>query len=154
MHGGSAPQVEAAAARRLALIAVQAELATIEPDSVDPAESMIRQLGLAAAWERFLRNEVAALAALDDHGIGGSRKAAVAVELWNDERDRVAKLAKLALDAGIAERQVQIAERQGALIADLIRKVLDDPDLALSASQRGVAGQVAARHLRELGEAS
>jgi len=129
-------------------------LATIEPDPIDPVDAMLHQLGLAAAWERYLRGEVAGLATLDDQGIGGSRKVAVTVELWNDERDRLTKLAKLALDAGIAERQVQLAERQGALIADLIRRVLDDPDLDLTASQRSAAGQVAARHLRELGQAS
>jgi hypothetical protein len=38
--------------------------------------------------------------------------------------DRAAKLAKTALDAGVQERQVRLAEAQGRLVAQVIREVL------------------------------
>lgn len=69
------------------------------------------------------------------------------VELEGQERDRCARFAKLALDAGIAERQVRVAEAQGALLADLLRAVLSDPELGLSVEQRKAVPVVARRHL-------
>ncbi|WP_052373124.1 hypothetical protein [Amycolatopsis taiwanensis] len=47
-------------------------------------------------------------------------------QLEATERDRCARFAKLALDAGIAERQVRLAERQGALIEQVLTSVFAD----------------------------
>jgi hypothetical protein len=47
--------------------------------------------------------------------------------------DRLAKYAKMALDAGVAERQVRLAEQQGAMIAEILRAVLTDLKVDLSA---------------------
>jgi len=73
--------------------------------------------------------------------------------LYNEERDRFAKLAKLALDAGIDEREIKVLERQAVLFADLVRKLLDDPDLGLTPQQRQRGRQIAAGHLRLLDSA-
>lgn len=75
------------------------------------------------------------------------------VVLWSKEREWHAKVCKMALDAGVAERQVRLAERQGELLAQTIERLLGDPDLALTHEQRQVGRQVAARHLRALPEA-
>jgi hypothetical protein len=63
------------------------------------------------------------------------------------ERDRCAKFAKTALDAGIAERQVRLAERQGALIAEVLRAVMGDPELGLTPEQRKAMPHAARRAL-------
>jgi hypothetical protein len=68
--------------------------------------------------------------------------------MYNEERDRLAKMAKMAIDAGIAERQVQIAEQQGEMIVTIIVQVLDDPLLKLSEEKRLLARRLAAKHLR------
>lgn len=73
------------------------------------------------------------------------------VELEGQERDRCARFCKLALDAGIAERQVRLAERQGDLIADVLRAVLADPELGLTAEQQKAVPHVALRHLAVAG---
>ncbi len=168
MHGGSAPQVKAAADRgwidgervMMALAAIRRELAKVDPDPVDPIAALMQQLALAHAWERYLRAEVAELDQLyylakvvgvDQDGEGQAvheAKPHVALVLWNQERDRLSKFAKLALDAGLEERQVRLAEEQGAFVAALIRKVFDDADLGLSPVQRRAAAKIAARHLR------
>lgn len=57
--------------------------------------------------------------------------------------ERRAKFAKLAIDAGIAERQVRLAERQGELIAQVIRGVLAD----LGVDDREDVPQIVRRHL-------
>jgi hypothetical protein len=44
--------------------------------------------------------------------------------LYNDERDRLAKYCKMAIDAGIAERQVQIAQDYAQQLANFLRALL------------------------------
>lgn len=160
VHGGAAPQVRAAGERREAVAEIRRELATLEPAEVDPITALLQQIALAHAWERYLRAEVAELDRLyylakrvgvDEDGdqvAVHEAKPHVLVGLWNQERDRLAKFAKLAVDAGLEQRQVELFEAQGALIADVIRRVLDDAELGLSSEQRRAAGRVAGRVLR------
>lgn len=63
------------------------------------------------------------------------------------ERDRCAGFAAKAIAAGLATRQVELAERQGRLIADVLRAVLGDPELGLTAEQRDAAPAAIRRHL-------
>lgn len=58
--------------------------------------------------------------------------------------ERRAKFAKLCIDAGIAERQVELAEEQGKLIAKVISAVLSDLDVSETPKVRKIVG----RHLR------
>jgi len=62
--------------------------------------------------------------------------------------DRSANHAKLALDAGVEERQVRIAEQQGELIALVIRSIRGD--LGLNSKQQSEAPAVVRRHLLAL----
>jgi hypothetical protein len=52
---------------------------------------------------------------------------------------------KMALDAGVAERQVRVAEAQGELLASVIKAILGD--LGLSKDQQAVAPGIVRRHL-------
>src|SRR2546430_13899088 len=63
--------------------------------------------------------------------------AQITARLWNEERDRLARISKAALDAGVQERSIVLAERAGAAIADVLRAIFEDPELALSSKQRG-----------------
>ena len=69
------------------------------------------------------------------------------VVLEAEERDRCAHFAAKAVAAGLAERQVRLAERHGALIADVLRAVLGDPELGLNEEQRRAVPDIARRHL-------
>lgn len=46
-------------------------------------------------------------------------------QLEADERDRLANFSAKAIAAGLAERQVRLAERQGALISEVLTKGID-----------------------------
>ena len=70
------------------------------------------------------------------------------LRLWNEERDRLARVAAAAMKAGIEERRVQLAEAQGALIADVIRRILGR--LNLSSDQQALVGEVVPQELRAL----
>lgn len=68
-------------------------------------------------------------------------------KLEAEERDRCAVMASKAVAAGLAERSVRLAEKQGELIADVLRAVLADPELGLDEVQRRAVPSVARRHL-------
>lgn len=72
------------------------------------------------------------------------------VDLEAQERDRCVRYAKTAHDMGIAEREVRLAEKQGELLASVIRNVLGDLDL--TAEQQGRVPDVVGRHLRAVAE--
>jgi hypothetical protein len=67
-------------------------------------------------------------------------------KLEADERDRAANFATKAVAAGLAERQVHLAELQGAMIAGVIKAILGD--LNLTPEQQAQAGKVVPQHLR------
>jgi hypothetical protein len=68
------------------------------------------------------------------------------------ERDRCVRFAKAAHDMGIADREIRLAEAQGALLAGAISRILDG--LELSPSQRALVPRVVPGVLLEIaGEA-
>jgi len=69
-------------------------------------------------------------------------------ELEARERDRCANFATKAVAAGLAERQVRLAERQGAMILQVLTAVFDE--LGLSDAQLEVAPDVIRRQLDQL----
>lgn len=77
----------------------------------------------------------------------------VLVVMYGEERDRLAKVAKAAIDAGATERMVALEEAKGAQVAGVISRLLDDPRLSLDAQAKAVGRAVAAELLRGLAEA-
>lgn len=168
-HGGKAPQNREAAARRLAAARAAAEvqrelLRNGEVAQLHPLDVLLERVWRAAAFVRVLEQLVGGLAVSPDHADeedgpdgalygpdhSGDQRSHVYLQLLGEWSDRSARYSKLALDAGVAEREIRLAERQGEIVANLIRAVLEDPELALTAGQRETAGAVAQRHLRAL----
>lgn len=77
---------------------------------------------------------------------GGMAKVHPYVVEYHSALERRAKFAKLALDAGVAERSVRIAEDQARQVAEVIRATLDELDLDETAKAGAV--RRAASHLR------
>jgi len=89
--------------------------------------------------------------AVKDIGIYVSGEAPRGLALLEaQERERCVKFAKTAHDMGIADRQIQLAESQGALLAGVIRAVLGDLDL--TPEQQARVPEVVPRHLRAVAE--
>lgn len=65
-----------------------------------------------------------------------------------EERDRCANFAAKAVAAGLAERQVRMAEAQGMMMVAVIRAILED--LQLTPEQQQRAGEIVARQLRAI----
>lgn len=181
IHGGRAPQVKAAAARRLALGRLTAELeqagriggGTVE---VEPADAMLAMVHECAWNVAVLRDLVAQLDArvaaftLNDDGdrpvgfgaiaglLGSTSKALeaapnVLVGMYDQERDRLVKYAKMCRDAGVDERMVAVTETQAQTLAAVLEAAMTGL-LALVVAAVGddvVAGRVRARWDAEAG---
>jgi hypothetical protein len=132
------------------------------PD-VDPAEVLLQLISQSAARAARYAAELEAMESRSGlHGALIGRKFAlnhdgrsVPVEeairglakLESEERDRLARFSALAINAGLAARQVALAERTGGMIADVLRAVLADHSLALTTEQRAAAPMAIRRHL-------
>ena len=58
------------------------------------------------------------------------------VSLYNEERDRLAAVAKVAAGMGVAERSIRIVEEQGRMLATVIQTLMVHPLLALTPMQQ------------------
>jgi hypothetical protein len=115
---------------------------------MDPLSALLWSLHLSASHTEYLRQEIGRAGDSAEQVF----RREVLLRQWNDERDRLARTSKMALDAGVDERRIKMAERFGEAIATLIQGVLDD--LALNKRQRAEVPEVVRRHLLVLdGEA-
>jgi hypothetical protein len=106
---------------------------------IEPLDALLWTLYLSASHMEYLRQEIAAV---EDEQAFNTQ---VLLRQWTDERERLAKTAKMALDAGVAERQVTLAERLGELLARLIQGILTD--LELTPKQQERAPEIVRRNL-------
>lgn len=169
-HGGKAPQVKAAAQRRLAEQEAKEQMTKAVrtlglPIDVDPGKALLDEIHWTAGHVAWLRDKVQELEAEQlvwgktqhDDGVGPqgvvdvtTEKAAPSVwyDLYLKEREHLAKVCALALRAGIEERKVKLAESQGLLVADVIRRILGA--LGLTPEQQQLVPEIVPRELRAL----
>jgi hypothetical protein len=125
-HGGNSPSLQRHAAKQH--IRIFAEEVDMEPDAA--IKWAVRMSAGAVTW---FQGRIAAAQE-------GDEDLAFLLAGYADERDRLAKTAKLAVDAGIAERQVQVMEQEAALFAGAIRTIFER--LNLNAEQRAKAPEI------------
>jgi hypothetical protein len=152
-HGGHAPQVIAAAERRNKEAAASLAVVTYGlPREVAPDVALLEEVHRTAGHVAWLADVVGQLEREEvtwglaeetdmpggedkDGGVLTKHKAGVNVwvQLYQQERKHLAAVCRDALAAGIAERQVRLAEQQGALLAGAVNRILDG--LGLSKEQ-------------------
>lgn len=144
-HGGNSPSLQKHA--------VKAEIRDMAQElDMDPHDALLWTVRMAAGMVKWLQERIAELE--DPLEAGADERAAIEAILqiyrdsYGEERDRLARHAKLAIDAGIDERRIALEEEQGELIARAIRGILDD--LQLTPEQKRSAPAIARRHLMAL----
>lgn len=164
IHGSGSPQAKAKAAQRLAEQAARADVARFAARTdLHPAEALLDlvhyQAGVVAYWRsRVDQLEDQALEwgttrvkeGGDDRGTTQEAKPHIAYALLREAQRDLAEYATAALKAGVDERRVALAERQGLLVATAVRRILDRLDL--SDAQRVLVGTVVPEELRALGQ--
>ena len=144
-HGGQLRSGLAAAARE-----EMRGMAT--PSNVSPGQALGGVLRLAAGQLVYASAQVARLREDDLFERAYSPAEGVFklvphhwLKLQRDVMNDVARYAKLAADAGVAEREQQLAESQTEVVADLLEKVVGSLDL--TSEQREELGPSIRRHL-------
>jgi hypothetical protein len=155
MHAGRKlqPLLEQRAARRAA--------ATFGlPVDIDPIDALLGEVHRTAGHVAWLADVVARLEPdelvwgdaehTDRTGTDPYRQTveraapSVWVGLYQQERAHLAKVAKMAIDAGIDERRVRLAESQGEIVARVLQASLADLGVTFDGDVAAVVG----RHLR------
>jgi hypothetical protein len=161
-HGGNSPSHRNAAARETVAFRHKAFGTPID---VDPGTALLMEVRRSAGIVQWLGEVIAEFTTELDLA-GGAREArdavqtlgeqgraaAVWVDLYFRERKNLASVAKMALDAGVAERQVQLQEEQGRLLANVIQAILND--LNLTVEQRTIVPGVVRKHMLAIEAAS
>ena len=168
MHGGTSPQARKAAARRREERQAQktAELFAV-PVETSPSEALLDLVQWTAGEVAYWRSEVrkvageepakltAGLTKIVETGDVKQRTVEttphIAYRMLTSASDRLERYSTAALRAGVEERRVRLAEDQGALVAQVIRRVLDRLDL--SEWQAEMVGSVVPEELRALSQA-
>jgi hypothetical protein len=115
--------------------------------SVSPWDALLLSTRLAAGRVAWVDQQLVEATRANDGDVN-----AVEVGRWLKEsrleRTLLARTAKAAVDAGVAERLVRQVELEGRLVAEVLGRTLDA--LELSAEQRQTAFAVAHRELLQL----
>lgn len=168
MHGGMAPQVKRKARERLEDAQARITLAKAMKEfslegAANPGMVLLQELTHAWRTASWLRAKVADLPEQDAAGVMKTSEkydeetgawtyiymagVNVWVRLYAEWTDRAAKMAKMALDAGIAERQIKIMEQQASLFASAMYGILKELGVDTGADDTLA---VVRRHMMEL----
>lgn len=162
--GGNAPQVRKAAERRKQLAAAQQAVKTYGlPVDTNPVDALLDEVRWTAGHVLWLRERVQEIehgslvwgtTEVVDKGAGeftgtdttDAARPNVWLTLYQSERKHLVDVCKTAIAAGLAERQVRIAEQQGEQLVRVIQAILGD--LQLTPEQQRLAVEVVPRQLR------
>lgn len=137
LHGGRLPTVT----KKYQRVKAEEELVRYGlPRQVDPQQALLEEIARTAGHVAWLELKVQEqkkdedltwgltkeVIGGKDAGITLESKPSVWLQLYHKERHHLVDVCRVAIAAGIAEREVKIAERQGQLIAQTIRGVLKD----------------------------
>lgn len=143
LHGGSTPtHVKAAHVALAKKQLAEAVNALNLPTDIAPDVALLEEVAYTATTVAYLREVVARLEQGDMAGLlvskvtkdGEEQTASVNVwmRVYGEWVDRKTRVAKMALDAGIAERQVRILEEQAAVFVRVLNGVLVECGVEMS----------------------
>jgi len=166
MHGGATPQARRKAAERQAEDKARKAMQSYgQKIDTDPVTALLDEVCWTAGHVAWLRDRVKELERETlvwgvtervDKGSGefegvDTTEAAVPniwLSLYQKERAHLVAVCKAAISAGIEERRVRLAERQGDLIVEVLQRILGDLNLTPEQAERVPA--IAAQHLRQM----
>jgi hypothetical protein len=105
------------------------------PIDTDPIQALLDEVKRASGHTKWLGDRINRMGVdPEDAELGANAPLPPAVlgwiQVYQSERGQLVRAAKAALDAGINERLVQIAEWQGRVMGDAIEQILHELDLS------------------------
>jgi hypothetical protein len=151
-HGGSTQSGTVAATKQRVRLEAQMYGTPID---IEPHEALLQEVRRCAGHVHWLGELIAT--ATDPNQLTEITQSGEILGVWmrmyHEERKMLVSAAANAVRAGVAEREVAVAESQARLLAQAVQAILADPDLGLDARQRMAAPGIARRHMLALGEA-
>ena len=143
-HGGSLPAV-ANKAHVDAVFAGDTSATRIwgAPINITPEEAMLQEVHRTQGAVTWLADQLASLTNEDTH----KPFAHYLVDKYQAERQHLVSVCKAAIGMGIAQKQVEIAQAQGKLLAAVLQSFVLDPDLNLTPAQRAKVPDLLRKHL-------
>lgn len=115
------------------------------PIETTPEEALLGEVKRSAGHVAYLEEQIQTAEFDGEDDREKTRQIAVLRTLYRNERKHLVMVCQTALHAGIQERAVQVAERWGADLANMIGAVLDE--IGLDDDQRLRAPDILRRHL-------
>lgn len=149
MHGGSTPGGLATGRRVQAEAQMGATLGRLGYTPVgDPLTALADLAGEVVAWKDLAAAHVARLQQMArDNEISGAEEVRASIVVFERALDRALAVLGTIAKLNIDERLARITEQRAKTMADMLRKVLNDPTLGLTADQRA-AVPIALRHVK------
>ena len=150
LHGGNLPVV----IKRAMMTMLQNELRESTmgvnmPIDIHPADALLELVKMCAGHVRWLNMQVAEMRSVSEFNmVSKTQEIHSMIRLLGEYEDRLARFAKMAIDTGIEERMVRVAERQGDMIAVMLVGIFDA--LGLSPDQKDLVPGLVQRGLAEL----
>lgn len=158
LHGGSTRTSTTGAHKQIAARAVTTYGL---PRDVDPRQALLEEVHRTAGIVAWLDDQVRTLdtdnitwgvteqkAGEKDNTLTQAAAVNMWIQLYQQERKHLIAVCKAAIDAGIEERRVQLAEQQGSILASAIRAIL--ADLNLTDTQQNLVAEIVPKHLRAI----
>lgn len=143
LHAGDTPQHN----KHAVMLKLMEEASFLgDPIDVSPDEALLQEVHRTAGHVHYLNALIQFNDALDE----SVYPLKTLMEWYHAERGHLVQVSKACLQAGIAERHLQLAEEQGKLLAMVLQAFVRDPELALTPEQRVLAPTVIRRHLTSI----
>lgn len=141
-HGGKTPAGTKAAVK---LMHASGSFGGTELD-VDPIEALLGEVRRTAGHVAWLQERISLWTMEPNEDMPA--KQSVWLQVYQYERMHLARVAKIAIDAGVAQRQVALAESQGQLLAQAVNQILTG--LQLTNDQKALVPDIVPQVLRAI----
>lgn len=128
------------------------EMERLHRSGTDPLDALREVIDDAAIMRAVLRDEVRALNELHGRNHLNDGAPDVRVIMLGEWSDRLARYAKLAIDAGFQERQLQISEETAETLMRAFEAAMEES--GLPDELRGETARALSRHLKLVTDAS
>ncbi len=152
-HGGNTPTLSKAAAYHAGADVIDRMTMSYgygQPIDITPQDALLQEVQRSAGHVFFLQDRISMWELTDEDGQLRAQPTEEQ-EWWMDkyleERQHLAKVAKMAVDAGVAERRVQLAEQQGQILVAVLNQVFDQ--IGLTVEQRKKIPVIVPRVIRD-----
>lgn len=149
MHGGNTPTLRTNAARFTGKEVARMSMGGYgNAVTLSPTDALLQEVERAAGHVAWISQRIDLWAMDTEKAITEEQQSWL--DLYHLERGQLVKVAKIALDAGVDERRVRIAERSAANIVDMLKQVFEG--LKLSVEQQKMIPVLVPAALREFAE--